>query len=746
MKLQAFSKELRVTLVVFAGSMLSACGGQSPASSTEDAQSTSSYNSITTVVRASPVVLAASTLPSGSGASGSLSLVSASAEVIADALTTLRIESINSAGDQTNIPFTFGQVFAQGDLPSAYTLIGKFSDGTLLPLQVDVKATHPDGSTRHAIISAVLPKLSAAQAKSIGLVKVAKTVNSAGASTPQDLINAGFTASVNINLGGQTYTASADTLLKNGKYTSWIAGSVANEWLASAPLKTSQGVDHPHLTARFAIRAYPGLNKARVDVTIENNWAHVSAPQNFTYDTQIIVGGQTVYSKSALTHYHHARWRKTFWWGSAPQVHVRHDTSYLLKSKAVPNYDQTFTISAAAINTFKNAFTGAAAEPMGNGLAVPYMPQTGGRPDIGLMPGWAVMYLLNMDKDSKAFTLGSADLAGSWSAHYRDKNTDRPVSLVDYPYMTILGRASDTVNPVTRKAESFPDCGGVCTNANTADASHEPSFAYLPYLVTGDYYYLEELQFWAMWNLFQSNPGYRENVKGLIHSDQVRGQAWKLRTLAEAAYITPDNDVFKAQFEKFLSNNLDWYNTTYSNNPAPANNLGVLNEANAIVYDGGVGIAPWQDDFFTSAVGFTAELGFAKAQPLLLWKARFPVSRMVSPDFCWVFGSVYNLHIKSSASSAIYPNIGMAYQATNPSLLASLACASSTMASKLGLKVGEMVGYSSENTGYPSNMQPALAYSAASGIANGANAWKAFMNRTVKPNYSTGPQFAIVPR
>jgi hypothetical protein len=67
------------------------------------------------------------------------------------------------------------------------------------------------------------------------------------------------------------------------------------------------------------------------------------------------------------------------------------------------------------------------------------------------------------------------------------------------------------------------------------------------------------------------------------------------------------------------------------------------------------------------------------------------------------------------------------------------------MASFLRLKVGEMTGYSSVETGYPSNMQPALAY-ASSQNATGATAWKIFMARTVKPNYGLSPQFAIVPR
>ncbi|WP_288378356.1 hypothetical protein, partial [uncultured Massilia sp.] len=62
------------------------------------------------------------------------------------------------------------------------------------------------------------------------------------------------------------------------------------------------------------------------------------------------------------------------------------------------------------------------------------------------------------------------------------------------------------------------------------------------------------------------------------------------------------------------------------------------------------------------------------------------------------------------------------------------------------LKTGEMTGYSTSYAGYPSNMQPALAYAADIGGAQGANAWKVFMARSVKPDYRLGPQFDIVPR
>jgi hypothetical protein len=57
-----------------------------------------------------------------------------------------------------------------------------------------------------------------------------------------------------------------------------------------------------------------------------------------------------------------------------------------------------------------------------------------------------------------------------------------------------------------------------------------------------------------------------------------------------------------------------------------------------------------------------------------------------------------------------------------------------------------MLGYSNINTGFPSNMQPALAYAASTGNSASA-AWAVFESRSVKPtDWALGPQFAIKPR
>jgi hypothetical protein len=714
---------------------LAACGGGGSTSNT----ATSSP------VAAAPVD--STTLTAATVTTASASAVAATSTVSsAVAITDVRFQNTDSANVQTSTPFTFGQVFAVGALSPTDVITGRLGDGTIVPLQLDVKATHADGSVRHAIVSGILPTVAANTTLTMSLLKGGSAPATA-AGTITNLLKAGFSTSFHAKINGVDYYASADDLLKATTATSWLKGGVANEWQVAAPLHAADGTQHAHLSARFAVRWYESVKKARVDVTVENDWAYEPSPQNVTYDASILVGGKTVYSRPAFTQLNQSRWRKIYWFNaSEPTVTVKHNVAYLIGTRALPNFDQSLTIPSDAIAGFLNRWQNANTEPMGNGLTTGYMPMTGGRDDIGLLPNWAASYLLSQDSTLKDITLKNADLAGSFGSHYRDKKTGRPVSLMDYPYMTIVGHTGDTWNPATNKLEAFPDCAGqgMCDSPYTHDAPHQPALAYLPYLVTGDYYYLEELQFWAMWDAFESNPGYRGNIQGLLQSEQARGQAWSLRTLAEAAYITPDKDTLKTAFTNIVNSNLDWYNSNYSNNPN-GNKFGVITNGYTMVYENGHALAPWQDDFFTSAVGHTAELGFTKANALLNFKVQFPIGRMTAPGVCWIDAAMYSMTLQDG-NGVFYNSFAQAYNASHTSDIDALSCNSQPMAKYWNLQVSEMNNLGPFTEGYPANMQPALAYAADAGGASGKSAWTLFMSRVNKPDYRYGPQFDIVPR
>ena len=628
-------------------------------------------------------------------------------------------------------PVTFAQAFAAGDVPDPLTVTAQLpGSDDALPAQARVAATHADGSVRHAIITVASPALSAGQAQEI-VIATADPVDREPLGL-EDLLGSSFDASVELDLGGSVYRADVRSALEAEEPATWLEGPLATEWTVAAPFVTDGGDAHPHLVARFDVRAFAGEDRARVDVVVENNWAFVDGPSNLRYDATIRVGGELVASYPDLTHFAHARWRETVWWGEPVDVHVRHDLPYLVTSGAVPAYDPALVVGEDILARMEGDWAEASTEPMGLGFTSPGMPAGGARPDIGALPRWGARYLLSMDPRAKAATLGTGDLAGSWSIHYRDRDTDLPVSIETHPDIGLL--AAD---------DAFPTCSD-CDTPYNPDSAHQPSLAYLPYLVTGDRYYLEELLFWANWNILRANPNSRGYEQGLVQWEQVRGQAWSLRTLAHAAYITPDAHPMRDYFEARVAANLAWYEATYLED-AGAPSLGFLE---ARTYDG-LGIVPWMDDFFTHTLAWMVAMGFEDAVPMLDFKAQFPVGRMVDPGFCWVLASETALVVRDSEASPYYDSFAEVYAASIDPAITGLTCGSPEMAGAAGVPEGAMVGYPFSPTGYPSNLRPALAAAVDAGAENSEDAWELFISRPVKPtdeDYAADPNYAIVPR
>ncbi|RNF30155.1 hypothetical protein NM04_14100, partial [Massilia aurea] len=424
------------------------------------------------------------------------------------------------------MPFTFGQVFAPGDLRKNEGLAARLDDGALLPLQADVKATHADGSVRHAVLSGVLPRLGARGNAAVALVKGEAPAPRAGGSQAIDsLLADGLDAGVTIEIGGATYRATLANAVagaRGGKGAGlWLDGPLVREWRGAAPLKAQGGAAHPLLEARFAVRWYPGLDRqARVEVVVENTKTFQAGARNLDYDVEVEVGGRTVYAKKGLRHYHHARWRQLAWWNAAraPDLHVRPDSAYLIASRAVSNYDQGIAPSELSLVNQVKRLPEEKTGPMTIGPVNPYMPATGGRNDIGPLPAWSVQYLLSKDPRALRTMVAAAEGSGSWSIHLRDERTGYPLrtdSAANRAVSTHMNLADKGPLPVPRCAAK-----GLCETPYKHDTSHQPSLAYLPYLLTGDYYYLEELQFWAASNPLETDPVNSGHGQGLVRWQQ----------------------------------------------------------------------------------------------------------------------------------------------------------------------------------------------------------------------------------
>lgn len=543
------------------------------------------------------------------------------------------------------VPVTFGQVFRKGDVKQGVLASAGKAHG-----QADVKRKYEDGSVRFAVISLSVPEIAAGGEAALELSdgvqdQLAKPVPVLAA----DLLKTDFDARVVLKFpDGTERSAGARQMLEQAgnNARTWLIGPVATEWLLDGPLTDKDGKADPDLRVQFQVLAYAGCKSVRVSVVVENcldTWAG-----NVGYDVAIALGkgGTTVYEKKDVDHRRLSRWRKVFWWGVPPaNIAVVHDPAYLSASGALPNYDRSIKVAEAMLSRMASDWEKSSeTDIMGSGSLTKYMPTTGGRPEIGPYPSWAVRYLLSMDPRAKAVVLGNGDLAGSWPIHVRSSKTGRIMTLDERPNFWLGGYKDGDgyVRPMWQPDRKAPppaqDAKGKWY-ALSPDVAHQGSFAYIPYLVTGDFYYLEEAYFWGNFCLLAQWNAPRQNAKGLM-SDQVRGNAWGLRNIGDAGFVAAEGDPEAKYFEEKIHNNMAAM-TAKMYGPPEYNKLGfwhprdmqdarIQNAANPAW----LVMVPWEHDYLIWSLHHLTELGYADAAKPRDFEMRWRVGTFThEPDF-----------------------------------------------------------------------------------------------------------------
>lgn len=650
----------------------------------------------------------------------------------ADAFTCVEVASTSSQA-QASVPVTFGQPFKAGDWQfTTQGLVAKV-DGATIPLQADEISSHRDGSARFAVLSAQLSNLQPGQSKIINLYTGAKST-----STPSVPSNPDW----NLELEAQVYDANgsittlvaqpqADLVKQIANNTGHrLSGAVANEYTVALPFKNkATGATHPHLTARLHTRLVDGGQRIRTDVVMENTRTWTANPGNITYSFAVKRNGSTIYTQPKFTHYHHARWHKVLWTGASaePLARVRHNMPYFIASKAVWNYDLNVKISETSLardyaDLVKARTDQAALGPMGNGLLEKYFPMTGGRSEIGPYPRWTANYLVSQDDRAREMMMSLADSAAAVPVHYRDEDTGYPLDLDRYPNVSITPAWSTPVLPTVIND----------TTIWTPDIAHQASYAYVPYLLTGDAFFLDEMMFWTAWNAAAPNPTYRGGGQGLAKDNQVRGQAWAMRALGETARSLPDNHPRKSYFNGRLAINIDWYAKQYPLNP----NAATLYPLNALPKpDEPHLVGPWQNDYFGIVFAQLAENAEPNAKLVLDWMSKFNVGRFnnEAQGFCTKRAAAYYWTIVDS-NNAPYTTWRNLYQGNYPGE----ACSSVTTVD----------GYPNWAGGYAAGARAMLASAANAGVADAAATYTKWRSLTplMDEDFATNATFAIVPR
>jgi hypothetical protein len=485
---------------------------------------------------------------------------------------------------------TFGQGVPQGAASAALKV------GTLTT-QTDVKSRWPDGSIKFALVTVDVPS-----AGSYTITPAAPPTGTFAPVLP--------TASVRLTIGGTTYVAALPSSLSNDV---WMSGPLAYE--ARSVVTPSAGTAHPFLRVNFDTRVYSN-GKGRVDVAVENVLDKVGAT-TVTYDVAIAVNGQTVFTQAGVQHYYLTRWRKVFPIAGTIVASITPDIRPFNIARILPPY-------LPLVDNQIGVPTGVEFDILNSGALDRNMPAHGGRPELAPYPDWTARYLVHKDQTQRSYVLANGDLSGSWPIHVREASgsatpgvgAERFVSLDQRPTLWYDSRANPDFDFIKGGPMPIREYGSLDPGPGQSplipDDAHQPSLAYVPYLLTGDRYYAEEMAFWANYGMIRTYPG--DGVRagdGILAYNEVRGIGWALRNLAEAAALYPDGPVKDYLSAKTMSN-LQWLDSFANAQNAAANPFRVLWIGKRP--DGNQYISLWEQTYLAYAIDRALKLGFTAGQ------------------------------------------------------------------------------------------------------------------------------------
>ena len=646
--------------------------------------------------------------------------------------------AVVSATGGASVPFTVGQAFRQGHVPSGSTLVSDISG-----LQTVVKNRWPDGSVKFAILSGHVDT-TANTWRNIGLSVAAAPATTATPVTAAALKTAGVTASVQFGSFGTASWSGGDW---DAPVQTWVSGPEMSSWKFRKPI----GSD-PQLSAWLEVRAY---KSGRVEVLpwIENGQLRLPSPTAKSGTASFTLNGTQRFSQ-ALNLLSQQRavlasgTTLSHWVGGDPQVTPRQGAAYLMDTRMVPAYRAVTASSSPLYARLPTTYV-----PLGQAGYPDTMGSTGYHESIGMLPEWDVAYLSTRG-DPRAYrgVLISALSAGRYGIHFRDETTQRPLRFSSHPNLVLTDTAGVTHTGSSSTGTYTPGISGGA--APTFATSHHPSLGYMAYLLTGWNYFLEESQFLATANFLKQSDTTRQGAKGILETsagtNTTRGAAWALRSLAQAAAITPDGDVLRDEFVASIGENVNHYHGRYV--AVAHNTLGLVQPYQDYEPGDPYTAQIWMEDFFTAAFGYLKDLQLApstvspKLDAFLAWKYRSIVGRLGgagSADYTYRQGAQYTVNYAPSAS-VNWSGAGPWY--------GSWGAVARAMALPTSGAIGESLdsGYPTEPGGYWANLMPALSYAVDHGAAGAADAWTRVSSAsnfpTLAASFNDAPVWSVKPR
>lgn len=453
----------------------------------------------------------------------------------------IREVSSKSASD---VPVTASLVLKEGDFFDVGVLLG----GQLVESQLNIRARHGDGSIRHCLVTFKTDVAAGAEQTVVFDSDQSKSAKRfpvpdmdwdllACRVTLTDSSDQVWIRDIPPELGWPIVRAGA--LPNWSHYRTGLEGPIGAEVEFQTDLDGAISGKHPNITVMLRWKLYDRAKGARIEAVVENSSYPQMDDVSFK-ELKIEMGGQEVLLLKNGIMYAGQRLRRTEWVGEVPpELIVRQDPTYLREIAVWPLYDTSSPFSdASAEKELQSDFDKGKVDPENHPDGIPltsgpifnYMPGTGGRRDIGPLPGWAVVAINSRAlKAEQVLRAADGNAAGAFSVHMRG-----PGGYMGLTYEHHVTKAK-----------------GDGRNPNVVDRAHQPNIGYPSYVLTGERYYEEEIMAYASyctrewpWKKDLKSPGSRDS-------------AWSLRAVSQAAYILPDTNPLKGYFLDIFDHNMD---------------------------------------------------------------------------------------------------------------------------------------------------------------------------------------------
>jgi hypothetical protein len=347
----------------------------------------------------------------------------------------------------------------------------------------------------------------------------------------------------------------------------------------------------------------PDVRLSRLEVVVELGrvWPdgtgfeveHTTTP----YTCEILRGDRTVATVKVPHHWWFSRWR----WQSSPRPVVRSLVVLLGKRLVVPFGKAGLYGAQPTVKTVQWA------GPMDTAGIYPAMGSAGDRQDIGLMTEYQADYLINGTPAALTSLLSQGEACGTMPIHWRDERTGACVNVYEHPGMAV----SSSGRPALLVAKRSSDQRYIAY-----DTAHAPAAAFLPYVLTDDPYFLEELEAQGTFAMFQD--AWHRNLRklpGLVYPGETRGFAWSMRSLFQLGVVASEKPPrwlnSRDYWRRCIGDNLA-YARLFMESPARVHKI-----FHAFIRSDM--IAGWQNSFVATTLGTAVWMGYDDWRDAYRW-------------------------------------------------------------------------------------------------------------------------------